>query len=227
MSTSEREAKRQIEWVIARLEKHFGEPVWPGRRDFLEILIGTILSQNTNDKNSEAAFLKLRAAFKDWQAIMASPTARIAAAIRSAGLANQKAERIKKILAWVNKTWGTFDLNFLCAMDQRQISDLFQQQKGIGAKTISVTLMFACGHDVFPVDTHVHRLCGRLGLVPSGTTAEKTFTLMAPRIHRGKGYSFHVNKIRLGREICQARKPRCLQCPLRKKCPSAPTSAAE
>ncbi|NLP11242.1 endonuclease III, partial [bacterium] len=85
MSTSEREAKKQIDWVIAHLEKHFGEPVWPGRRDFLEILIGTILSQNTNDKNSEAAFLKLRASFKDWQAIMTSSTARIAAAIRSAG----------------------------------------------------------------------------------------------------------------------------------------------
>ncbi|NLP10632.1 endonuclease III, partial [bacterium] len=104
---------------------------------------------------------------------------------------------------------------------QRQIRELFQQQKGIGVKTISVTLMFACGHDVFPVDTHVHRLCGRLGLVPAEASAEKTFTLMAPRIPNGKGYSFHVNMIRLGREICQARKPACPQCPLKKKCPSA------
>jgi len=223
MSADEHEAKKQIKWVIVRLEKHFGEPVWPGRRDFLETLIGTILSQNTNDKNSEAAYRKLRASYKDWPAIRTSPTARIAAAIRSAGLANQKAERIKKILSWMYRTWGTFDLNFLCSMDPRQVSELFQQQKGIGVKTISVTLMFACGHDVFPVDTHVHRLCKRLGLVPAGTSAEKTFALMASRVPRGKGYSFHVNLIRLGRQICQARKPSCLQCPLRKKCPSAPT----
>jgi len=208
-------------WIVRTLEKHFTEPVWPGPKDFLTQLIGTLLSQNTNDRNAEAAFQNLLNRYRDWHAVMNSPVRQIATAIRTAGLGNQKARHIKSLLQWINKTWATFDLSFLCHEDANTLATLFLAQKGIGVKTLSVTLMAACGHDVFPVDTHVHRLCTRLGLVPAKFTAEKTFIQMQSLVPKGKGYSLHHNLIRLGRTICQARRPQCAICPLAAKCPSA------
>jgi len=208
-------------WVVSQLERHFGEPRWPGPQDFLEDLIWTLLSQNTNDKNAASAYRQLRDRLGDWHSIMNSPVPRIADSIRSAGLSNQKAARIKEILTWVNQTWSTFDVNFLCQHDRDAVRDQFLLQKGIGIKTISVTLMSACGHDVFPVDTHVHRICTRLHLVPSSVSAEKTHDLMQPLVPKSKCYSLHINLLRLGRKICRSRKPDCGACPLQKKCPSA------
>jgi len=112
-------------------------------------------------------------------------------------------------------------LDFLCDMDIEEAVDTFLQLKGIGIKTISVVLMFTCGKDIFPVDTHVHRLCGRLGLVPQKASAEKTHHLMQPLVPKGKSYSLHINLLKLGRTICKARKPDCAVCPLREFCPSA------
>ncbi len=213
--------KKRTRRVVQLLEKHFGEPIWPGPQDFLEDLVWTLLSQNTNDRNAETAYHRLRNRFADWPAVMNSPLAQIVAAVRPAGLGQQKARSIKGLLRWLHKTYGTFELNFLCQQDSRKIRDLFITQKGIGVKTISVALMSACGHDVFPVDTHVHRICRRLGLAAEQISAEKTYTVMQPLVPAGKCYSLHINMLKLGRTICKARHPDCPLCPLAKLCPSA------
>ena len=139
-------------------------------------------------------------------------------AIRPGGLGKQKSLRIKEILLWIHRTFGKLNIDFLCQMQPQQAIDLFCTQKGIGIKTITVVLLFSCGVDVFPVDTHVHRICRRLGLVPEKTSAEKTYWLMQDYIPNGKSYSFHVNLLKLGRTICLARNPQCEECPLSKYC---------
>ena len=212
---------RRTAWITVRLEEAFGEPRWQAGEDPLDALILTVLSQSTNDRNRDLAFQRLRAAFPDWEAVSGAESTAIAEAIRPAGLANQKSVRIRDILGWVRETYGGYDLRLLCGQDPREVSATFMRLKGVGIKTISVVLMVACGADVFPVDTHVHRICQRLGLVPQGVSAEKTHTLMQPLVPRGKSYSLHMNFLRLGRTICQARKPRCAECPVALWCPSS------
>ncbi|MGQ9559400.1 MAG: endonuclease III domain-containing protein [Candidatus Oleimicrobiaceae bacterium] len=211
--------------VTCLLEEAFGEPRWHGPADPLDVLIRTILSQNTNDRNRDLAYDALRARYPRWELLLDAPVEEIAAAIRVAGLSNQKSARIKQILAWIAHRYGALDLRPICAQPPGEVIDTFMRLKGIGIKTISVVLMFACGHDIFPVDTHVHRICLRLGLVPPGSSAEKTHRLMQPLVPQGKAYSLHMNLLRLGRSICRARTPNCQACPLRTLCPYPTTSA--
>ncbi len=212
---------RRVSDITQRLEKAFGKPRWHGRGKPLASLILTILSQSTNDNNRDVAYARLKERFPDWESLMRAPATDIAEAIRPAGLANQKSQRIKDILKWIFDTYGALDLDFICDMEPQQAIDTFTQLKGVGLKTMSVVLMFCCGVDIFPVDTHVHRLCRRLGLVPQNASAEKTHHLMQPQVPPRKSYSLHMNFLHLGRTICQARKPRCLLCPLVDLCPSA------
>ncbi len=214
-------AKEKTARITLRLEEAFGEPQWQGRGKPLNSLIKTILSQSTNDRNRDVAYRRLRERFAEWELVMNAPQAEIAEAIRPAGLSNQKSQRIKQILAWIKQTYATFDLSFLCDSDPEEVTRTFLQLKGIGIKTISVVLMFSCGHDIFPVDTHVHRICRRLKLVPDKASAEKTHWLMQPLVPAGKSYSLHMNFLRLGRTICRAQKPKCPECPLNSLCPSA------
>jgi len=214
-------AEEKVSLITQRLEKALGVPNWKGRGKPLDSLILTILSQSTNDRNRDVAYTRLREKFPDWQSVMNAPVQDIADAIRPAGLANQKSQRIKDVLRWVYETYDTFDLSFLCDQDPEEITRTFLQLKGVGIKTISVVLMFSCGKDIFPVDTHVHRICKRLGLVPEKASAEKTHHLMQPLVPAGKAYSLHMNLLKLGRTICKAQKPRCSECPLNDLCPSA------
>lgn len=204
--------------IIQTLEQHFGIPHWPGPGNPLSSLIMTILSQNTNDRNRDQAYRALRAQFPTWEAVMNADVGAIASAIRPAGLANQKSARIQEILRWIDQTYGALNLDFICNQEPATVIETFLKLKGVGIKTISVVLMFACGVDIFPVDTHVHRLCQRIGLVPENATAEKTFALMQPLVPAGKSYSLHMNFLKLGRTICKARAPQCSICPIRLDC---------
>jgi endonuclease III len=221
MRTQTSSPGQRVAEITRLLEKRFGEPVRAQDADFLKDLIWTLLSQNTNDKNAEAAYKRRRQRFPDWSSMADARVSSIEAAVRPAGLGMQKATHIKAILKWVRNTFGGFDLNFLCSRPTEEVRDMFLALKGIGVKTISVTLMACCGHNVFPVDTHVHRICKRLHLVPPTASAEKTHWLMQPLVPDGKAYSLHINMLRLGRTICSARTPDCPLCPLNKQCPSA------
>lgn len=211
----------KVRLITQKLEDSFGEPRWPGRGNPLDDLILTVLSQNTNDSNRDVAYRRLRERFAEWKCVMEAPVAEIADAVRPAGLGNQKAANIKEILLWVRETYGALDLDFICDLPPDEVRQIFIQRKGIGIKTISVVLMFSCGADVFPVDTHVHRLCRRLGLAPDKATAEKTHELMQPLVPKGKAYSLHMNFLKLGRTVCKAQTPVCSICPLAELCPSA------
>ncbi len=212
--------RKRVDWITHALEAFFGEPRWQGPEDPLDILILTVLSQSTNDRNRDMAYERLRAAFPSWGAVLAAPRSAVADAIRPAGLANQKSGRIQEILRWVQQTYGALTLD-LCNQPPEEVQQTFMQLKGVGIKTISVVLMVSCGADVFPVDTHVHRLSQRLGLVPQGISAEKTHDQMQPLVPSGKSYSLHMNFLRLGRTICQARTPHCDKCPIAICCPAA------
>jgi len=196
------------------LEKKFGVPKRKNVIDPLSNLVLTVLSQSTNDKNRDTAYNRLIDRFPSWEDVMNGEVKEIANAIRPGGLANQKSERIKNILKWVHEEYGNLNLDCLCEMEIDQTIEKFTQLKGVGVKTISVVMMFSCGIDIFPVDTHVHRICRRMKFVADKASAEKTFWEMRPIVPKGKSYSLHMNFLQLGRTICYARKPRCEKCPV-------------
>ncbi|MCU0642760.1 MAG: endonuclease III [bacterium] len=204
--------------VTAALEQKFGIPRRDSILDPLSNLILTVLSQNTNDKNRDQAYRRLKERFPGWDQVMKTDVREIEDAIRPGGLAKQKSENIQNILRWIQHEYGRLNLDSLCDENPDAAIEKFCQLKGIGIKTISVVLMFSCGVDIFPVDTHVHRICRRLGFVPDKATAERTFWMMRSLVPKGKSFSLHMNFLKLGRTICLARKPRCEQCPISKLC---------
>lgn len=208
----------RVKKIVEKLEKEFGIPQRRNNRDPLSNLVLTVLSQSTNDKNRDMAYQRLKEKFPTWEDVMNGDQKEIADAIRPGGLANQKSRRIQNILRWIHNEYGSLNLDFLCDMKPEEIMEKFIKLEGIGVKTISVVMMFSCGMDVFPVDTHVHRICRRLGLVAENASAEKTFWEMKPLVPKGKSFSLHMNFLKLGRTICLARKPKCDICPLQKEC---------
>ena len=189
-----------------------GKPTAP-----IDMLIGTLLSQNTNDRNSYRAYKSLRMKYPSWKEVADARTAGIAAAIRVGGMANQKSRRIKELLRDLNDDFDSFDLQSLRSKSDDEAIAVLTSYRGIGVKTAACVLLFSFRKDVFPVDTHVHRICNRLGLVHT-KTPEKTFLSMKSLFPAGKAYSLHTNLIRFGRTICLARNPRCENCPFYDEC---------
>ncbi|RKU31371.1 hypothetical protein C6497_02435 [Candidatus Poribacteria bacterium] len=200
------------------LEQFMGIPKRGGTKDVLECLISTILSQNTTDVNRDKGYIQLRKKYPTWEQVLKASVKSIEEQIRIVGLGKQKAETIKNFLTWLNQEYGELSLEFIHKMDTEDAMDLLCQHKGIGIKTASVTLSFACGRDVFPVDTHIHRIAKRLGLIQQNCSAEKAHYELPLIIPEGKSYPFHMNLIYFGRQICNARKPLCDQCPLTDYC---------
>ncbi len=211
--------KQKTSRVIKKLEHFLGTPLPPKRKAKpLDMLVATVLSQNTNDKNSHRAYCSLRETFPAWSGVLAAPTGRIATAIRVGGMANQKSVRIKRILKTLYQRFGTLDLNFLRTKTDVEIADILLSLDGVGSKTVACVLLFSLGRNVFPVDTHVHRICERLGLSQDCKTPEKTYEWMKELVPAKKSYSFHTNLIRFGRQICRSDRPRCGECPLYTEC---------
>jgi endonuclease-3 len=212
---------RRVRMILTRLQKRYGELVPRRATDPLDELILTVLSQHTSDLNAERAFAELRATFPTWSQVTALPARRIADAIRSGGLANSKAPRIQAILRKIRDREGGFDLSRLKKMTDAEAREYLTSLPGVGPKTAAVVLSFSLGRDAIPVDTHVHRVSTRLGLIPR-TNAEKADRYMHELVPDGLRTSLHVAFIRLGRETCKAPTPRCRECPLLDLCPAAP-----
>ncbi len=196
----------------------YGLPQWRPHLDPISEVVSTILSQNTSDGNRDKAFDRLRARFATWEAVRDAPVAAIEEAIRPAGLAQQKAPRIKAALQFITQERGELTLDFLKELPVDQAKAWLTQVKGIGPKTAAIILLFSLGMPAFPVDTHVHRVSRRLGLIGPKVSAEKAHDLLEALLPAEVYYPFHLNVIRHGREICNARAPRCEICPLQTLC---------
>jgi endonuclease-3 len=179
----------------------------------LDVLIATMLSQNTTDKTSYAAFINIKKNFRNWEDVMNSTIHKIRKSIKVCGLANQKAVNIRNLLKTLYSKYNRISLDYIKDFSDEEIYRELLSYKGIGIKTVSCVLAFALGRDVFPVDTHVHRLSNRLGLV-SAATPEKTFEQINRIIPDGKKFLLHTLLIRFGRKVCKAKNPLCSDCVL-------------
>ena len=205
--------------VHRRLLEAYGDPRWRHPLPPVSELVSTILSQNTNDVNRDHAFKALRAAFPSWEAVRDAPPTAVVEAIRPAGLANQKGPRIQAVLQAITQERGRLDLRFLRQLPPDQALAWLMRFKGVGHKTASIVLLFSLGMPAFPVDTHIYRVSGRLGLLPARASLEQAHDLLG-RTFPPRTYSAaHLNLIRHGREVCRARKPACPACVLRRLCP--------
>ncbi len=204
---------------IARiLGETYGYPTWRPHLSPLEELVSTILSQNTTDHNRDMAFEALRARFPTWEAVRDAPPQAVIDAIRSAGLANTKGPRIQAALRRISEERGALTLDFLEGMDVEAAKAWLTSLEGIGPKTAAIILLFALNKPAFPVDTHVHRVTKRLGLIGPKTSAERAHAELEAIIPPQDYYPAHLNFIRHGRQLCKARKPRCAACPLAEHC---------
>ncbi len=204
--------------IYQKLLAFYGEPLWRSPLPVLDELISTILSQNTNDTNRDRAFTALRKHFPTWEAVRDADPQAVVAAIRPAGLANQKGPRIQHVLQEITAERGSLDLSFLSDMPGEQASAWLTRFKGVGPKTAAIVLQFALGKPAFPVDTHIYRVSGRLGLRPEKMNVEQAHTHLAGLLPPDTYSNAHLNLIRLGREICHARRPNCPACPLQDDC---------
>lgn len=210
--------RRQYAHIAELLEELYGYPEWRSHLLPLDELVSTILSQSTTDSNRDLAFNRLVNRFPDWEAVRDAPVEDVVEAIRPAGLANQKAPRIQDALRFVTAERGELTLDFLADMEVEAAKAWLTQINGVGPKTAAIILLFTFGKPAFPVDTHVHRVTRRLGLIGPKTSAERAHTELEAIIPPEDYYPAHLNIIRLGREICQARRPRCEECPLTAYC---------
>jgi endonuclease-3 len=204
--------------VHERLLEFYGRPEWRNPLPPVDELVSTILSQNTNDTNRDRAYNSLRERFPTWEEVRDADSEEVIEAIRTAGLANQKGPRIQNALRKITEARGKLSLEFLRDMPPAEARQWLMRIKGVGPKTAAIILLFSLDMPAFPVDTHIHRVTGRLGLRPEKMSAEKTHEHLASLLPEETYPAAHLNIIRLGREICQARKPNCPQCPLQDLC---------
>ncbi|MDY6877868.1 MAG: endonuclease III [Chloroflexota bacterium] len=202
------------------LLSEYGDHPWHSS-DPVATLVSTILSQNTNDVNRDRAFERLRERFPTWEAVRDASLEELVEAVRPAGLAPTKAPRIQEALRRITEERGErgeIGLGFLDEMGLEEAREWLLSIPGVGPKTAAIVLLFALGKPAFPVDTHVHRLARRLGLIPDRTTREKAHQLLEQLAPPEIYYSFHLNLIAHGRAVCHARNPKCGRCVLRDEC---------
>lgn len=209
---------KPLHYIIQNLERTYGAPVNNFTADPLDMLVQIILSQATSDVNSNRAYAKLKERFPAWDDMLRARETTIADAIRSGGLANQKAAVIKSLLTQIKAAHGTLDLAFLHEMPTDEAAGYLAQFRGIGPKTVACTLLFACRKPVFPLDTHIFRILRRVGLIEEKATDKRAHETMNRLVPDGKHYSFHVNLIRHGRTLCRPRTPLCERCPIVEYC---------
>jgi endonuclease-3 len=209
------------------LLEEYGNHPWHAR-DPVATLVNTILSQNTNDVNRDTAYERLRERFPregkgseavpSWEQVRDAPEEEVVEAIRPAGLGPTKGPRIQGALRTITEREGDITLDFLRDMSTEETRQWLTNLPGVGPKTAAIVLCFALGKPAFPVDTHVHRVSQRLGLIPEGTSRQKAHDVLEKIVPEDLYYTFHLNLIAHGRAICHARKPECERCILLHAC---------
>jgi len=210
-----RPSLRRVRAILERLRATYGQPVLRPHRAPLDELVLTVLSQNTNDRNRDVAYARMRSRFDGWGAVRDAPEDDVEEAIRPGGISRVKAARIQSML----RTLGDDDLAWLEDAPLEQGRDFLCSLPGVGRKTAACVLLFSFGLPDVPVDTHVYRVGSRLGLIRPGASFDEAHETMRSLISPDDAYELHVSLIRHGRRLCNARAPRCSECPLRRMCP--------
>lgn len=216
--TQRRPKPEDVRRLIEALEELHGRPRFVNRFDPMEELVSCILSQHSADANSFPAFMKLRSTYPDWEVVAALPESELADVIRKAGLANQKARSIKASLKAIHDATGEYSLEHLRSMTLDAARTWLLKLPGVGPKTAAIVLCFAFGRHAIPVDTHVHRVGVRLGLIPFGMDENKAHDWTLEVVPEDMAFRFHVTLIQHGRKVCRAPKPLCQNCPVTDSC---------
>ena len=211
--------RARLRHVALRLRRAYGAPPAPRRLPPLDELVLTILSQNTNDTNRDRAYAELRKKLPSWDDVADAPLPVIERAIRSGGLAPTKAPRIRAVLRALRDRGIALDDLALRRIRHDRLFELLVELPGVGPKTAACVLLFSLDRPYFPVDTHVHRVAIRLGLVAPAVTAVQTQEQLQAAIAPDEMYEVHMNLIRHGRHVCVALRPICSQCVLNDICP--------
>ena len=209
-----RPSRRRVRAIRDRLRELYGSRRNDPHGDPVHELVLTILSQNTTDGNRDVAYRRLRDRFEDWRAIRDAPTAEVIEAIRPGGLANTKAPRIQEVLSELGPEP---DLEWLRAAPRERVIGYLTSLPGVGRKTAACVMIFALDRPEIPVDTHVHRVGGRLGLFPPRISLEAAHDEMLAITDPADAYELHLNLIAHGRAVCRPR-PRCGECGLARMC---------
>jgi len=205
--------------ILRLIRRSYGRPLRPFKAsEPIDELIRTILSQNTSDSNSLAAFAVLKRNFKSWERLLDTDTVKLARMIRHAGLANIKAKRIKGVLSKIKRREGILSLGSLKNMGALEAISYLRSLKGVGPKTAACVLLFSFGKPVMPVDTHIYRVTRRLGLIPEELSIEDAHRLLSDLVPKGLIYDFHLGIIEHGRKTCKAQNPKCGVCLLYSLC---------
>ena len=207
--------------VLDSLESQYHNEACPpelGHSEPLDGLILTVLSQNTNDKNRDNAFMNLKANFPEWHDVINAGSARLENVIRTAGLAHTKAGRIITILQRIHDDFNEYSIMKLSGHDRDYIREYLRSLPGVGAKTVACTLLFDFKIPAFPVDTHITRISRRVGIVPEKTSPEEISQILEGIVPESRCLGGHVNMIAHGRAICHSQKPECKSCILYDMC---------
>jgi endonuclease-3 len=213
-----------VEEVLRLLELEYGPFEWSRRFDPMTELIFTILTQHTSDITAERALIKLKEAFTSWEDVLEAEVSRVEAAIKVSGLAQQKARRIQGALLKILQLNGRLDLEFLRDLSLNEAKAWLRSLPGVGPKTAGIVLSFSFGMPAMAVDTHIHRVAKRIGLIGPRVSADQAHDLLEAKVSPSDVFRFHVSLITHGRKVCKALRPLCTSCVLKQKCPSATRS---
>jgi len=218
LGTSQEALRRRAAEVDRILTEVFGRQEIEESEDPIDTLVETILSQNTSDVNSHKAFRALKKEYPRWEMLLTEKATTVAGIVREGGLARIKAARIIEALKFIKRERGRLDLDFLGKMSPSEAEDWLAQIKGVGPKTRGIILLFALRMPAFPVDTHIHRVTKRIGLIGPKVSREGAQEVLAGLVPQNEYYNFHINLIFHGRTVCQARKPKCPICKVSHLC---------
>ncbi len=215
-STGSNQPQRTLLRYYRRLRHHFGHRDWWPARTRFEVILGALLTQNTNWSNVEKALANLRGA----RALTPARLSRLHAAtlarlLRPSGYYRQKARAVRGFLAHLNNGYRG-SLARLLARPTDELREELLALRGIGPETADSILLYAAGRPVFVIDTYTRRVLARHGLAQSKTSYEQLQAYFETHLPRRPALynDFHAQLVAVGKHYCHRQRPDCAACPL-------------